>query len=107
MGKTITNLATVLGLIVIGIGGYYFYNEHNASIDFTTNDATMQAMLDNANTFIGYNATLRSIEMNTSLFDDPRFQSLQSYSTPIQEQQVGRSDPFGELWFSRTNASSE
>lgn len=98
MGKTATNLSIVLGLIAIAFAGYYLYTQRGAAIlSPATNDQTMQNMLKNTQAFIGYQQTLDNIKLDTGFFEDPRFTSLRSFSTPIKERPIGRQNPFADV----------
>ena len=95
MGKTATNLSIVLGLITVAFAGYYLYTQRAAStLEFTATGPTTQNMLQNTRVFIEHRQTLDAIELDIGFFEDPRLLSLQSFTTPIQTQPVGRPDPF-------------
>lgn len=97
MGKIITNLVIILGFITVAFAGYYVFIQQNGSaLEFSSNKQTMQNMLNNTQVFIARRQALDKIELATAarLFDDPRFRSLRSFSTPIKERPVGRDNPF-------------
>jgi hypothetical protein len=98
MGKTATNLVTTLGLVTVVFAGYYLYKQQAAgALDLTSkNEQVMQEMLRNTQAFIGHGQTLSAVQLDISLFEDERFRSLKSYSTPILERPIGRPDPFAE-----------
>lgn len=98
MGKMSKNLAVGLGLVTVAFAGYYLYTQQSAGdLGFNENDQMMTNMLNNTRVFIDYSQALNAIEMNIGIFEDERFQSLRSFSTPIQTQPVGRPDPFAEV----------
>lgn len=98
MGKTATNLSIILGLITVAFAGYYMYTQQASSgLMFDDNQQTMQNMLNNTRIFIQHRQALDSVKMDISFFEDERFQSLRSFSTPIQEQPIGRPDPFADV----------
>ncbi len=98
MGKTATNLSVVLGLITVAFAGYYIYTQQASPIlEFDGNQQTMQNMLNNTRVFIQYRQALDAVEMDISFFEDERFRSLRTYTTPIQEQPIGRPDPFANV----------
>jgi len=98
MGKTATNLSIVLGLITVAFAGYYMYTQQaSTTLLVDDNQQTMQDMLKNTRVFIQHRQALESVEMDISLFEDERFRSLRSFSTPILERPVGRSDPFADV----------
>jgi len=98
MGKTATNLSIVLGLITVAFAGYYIYTQQaSTTLLFDDNQQTMQNMLNNTRVFIQHRQALDAVKMDISFFEDERFQSLRSFSTPILEQPVGRQDPFADV----------
>lgn len=97
MGKTATNLVVILGLITVAFAGYYIYTKQlSSSLSFDSNDQAVQDMLVNTQAFIGYGKTLREVNLELDFFDDEKFRSLRSYSTQIQERDIGRRDPFAD-----------
>jgi hypothetical protein len=96
MGKTSKNLAFVLGLATLAFGGYYLFTQYGQSDNFSSNEQNMQNMLDNTRVFIERAQILNGMQLskNIAILEDERFNSLRSYSTPIVEQSVGRTDPF-------------
>jgi hypothetical protein len=98
MGKSATNISIILGVITIVFAGYYFYSQ-NSSVEprFETNEQTMQNMLNNTKAFIGYRAVLRDVQLDYSFFEDERLLSLKSFTTPINDEPIGRSNPFADV----------
>ena len=97
MGKTATNLAVVLGLITVAFAAYYIYTQEGSSlVDDEQNRQTMQNMLQKTQAFIGYGQTLKTVDLDVNIFEDERFNSFRSYTTPIQERPIGRTDPFDD-----------
>lgn len=102
MGKTATNLIVVLGLITVAFGGYYLYTQHGEDLSFQTDTEAMQNILRETNAFIAYGRTLNSITLDIDLFEDERFRSLRSFTTPIQDRPIGRPDPFADTPFTNS-----
>lgn len=97
MGKTATNLVVILGIITVGVAGYYLYNQQTTSgVDFNSNEQAVQDMLKNTQAFIGYGQTLREVKLDLGFFEDDRFRSLRSYTTQIHERPIGRPNPFDD-----------
>lgn len=99
MGKTATNSTIVLGIITIVFAGYYLYAQRDATTlgyNSSANERLMQDMLNNTRVYKTYRQTLDQVQLDIAFFDDPRFLSLQRYTTPIQEQSIGRPNPFSE-----------
>ena len=98
MGKTATNISIILGLITVAFAGYYMYTQRSATtLDSATTQQSLQTMLNNTKVFIEHRQTLEVVKMDVSLFEDDRFYLLRSFSTPIQEQPIGRPNPFTEV----------
>jgi len=97
MGKIITNLVIILGFITVAFVGYYIFVQQNGTVlEFSSNEQTMQNMLNNTQVFISRRQALDKVELTSALsfFDDERFRSLRSFSTPIEDRPVGRENPF-------------
>lgn len=92
MGKTLTNLSVILGLITIAFGGFYLYTQYGTSSLGTS--ANSQNMLNETKIFIERGEILQKTTLDIGFFEDERFRSLRSYTTPINEYPIGRPDPF-------------
>lgn len=99
MSSTIKYIAIALGLATLAYAGYYFFlsSDSGASVSFSTNDVMMQNMLTNSQLFIDRRLALEAVRLDTELFSDQRFLSLRSYTGQIQEQPIGRNDPFAPV----------
>lgn len=96
MGKTSTNIAIVLGLITVVFAGYWLYSQNGSDLLSTepTNEQTMENMLNNTNAFIGHRQVLNGIKLDLTILEDKRFVGLRSFTTPIEEADIGRENPF-------------
>lgn len=104
MSNVTKNLVLILGLLIVGFAGYYIYTQQGSSaLSFRSNDQVLQNMLSNTQVFIQRRQELEKVELNVSFFEDPRFVGLRSFSKPIQEQPIGRPDPFAEIGARATN----
>jgi hypothetical protein len=99
MSSTLKNLLTILALATIAFVAYYLYTQQSSTVlSVNTTEAQKQDMLANTQVFIKHSAELNKIgSIKTSLFNDPRFSNLRSFSRPLAEVSVGRSDPFAEI----------
>jgi hypothetical protein len=99
MTSTLKNLLTILALATIAFVAYYLYTQQsNNALSTGVDDAQLQDMLARTQIFIRHSEELDRIgSINTSLFTDPRFSTLRSFSKPVQESPVGRNDPFAEI----------
>jgi hypothetical protein len=99
MGKIVTNLVIILGFITVAFAGYYIFIQQGGSVlEFSSNEQTMQNMLNNTQVFIDRRQALSKIDLagGIAFFDDAQFRSLRSFSTPIEDRPVGRDNPFAE-----------
>ncbi len=95
MGNTIKNIATVLGIATFAFGAYYLYVQQSSTgLDSESAEQSMQTMLAKTSIFISHSQELDQISLDLSILEDARFRSLQSASNPLQEQPVGRPNPF-------------
>jgi hypothetical protein len=105
MGKSTTNIIVILGFITIAFAGYYLYGQKYQVLATSANTEATQEMLRNAQIFIGHRETLSKVKLDIAFFEDARLQSLDSYTTPVKEQPVGRANPFSGATI-RTTPSS-
>lgn len=93
MSSVTKNIVTILGVLTVAFAGYYFYAQ-KASVDTTADDFSMQQMLASTEIFIIRSQELDQMNFDLTVFEDSRFRTLRSFSGPVQEQPVGRTDPF-------------
>jgi hypothetical protein len=105
MGNTIKNIATILGIATFAFGAYYLYvQKSTAPLDVVSSEQSMQTMLAKTSVFISHSQELDQISLDLSLLEDARFRSLQTPSAPLQEQPIGRPNPFAEGSFSGSSS---
>jgi hypothetical protein len=98
MSKTAKNLIIVLGLITVAAGGYFVFTQQTASVlTFETNDEVARNMEENSRLFIERRQAMQRIELDLEFFSDPRIATLRNFDGPIQEQPIGRDNPFRTL----------
>lgn len=102
------NVITAVLVLVVLVGGGYFVlkskqgsesktsfvspNTQSLPIGFGAVSATSNA--GTSNNLIVVLSGLRTITLDGSLFKDPTFLSLQDFGVPLQEEQIGRYNPF-------------
>lgn len=96
MNSVTKNIATILGVLTIAFAGYYFFIQ-KASPDSVADDFTLQQMLASTEVFIMRSQELDQMNFDLSVFEDARFKTLRSFTSPVQEQPVGRTDPFASV----------
>ncbi|XKT74762.1 MAG: hypothetical protein ACJKTH_01595 [Patescibacteria group bacterium UBA2163] len=95
--KQYQNIFIIVALIVIAFIGYTFFfagEDNDASL---TVEQAEEAPTEVGQELIGLLLELRSIQLDTSLFSDERFQSLQDFGQQIISEPVGRPNPFAPL----------
>jgi hypothetical protein len=90
--KTLLTIASA-AIVVIG-GFYYFFFLAKDSSTVLAPDAPASAA---ETSFIGLVGQLGSVEFDTHVLDDARFNALVDIRTPIVPETSGRKDPFGPL----------
>lgn len=95
MSNTLKNILVALVFFVLLFAGYYAYQQRDAGqLRLGEDDTLSNNALANAQVFIQRRALLDSIEFDTSIFEDARFRSFESFSEPVPDQPVGRENPF-------------
>lgn len=94
MTSTLKNLLLILAVITVGYGAYYVYSLRASTTAGETTDAEYQTMLSRTEAFIARKQELDRMQLDFSVFEDPAFNALQSYTEPVDAGQVGRSNPF-------------
>jgi len=86
----------LLGLIAIaGLGYYLFVQNNRSTLDTQGGIVANQAAIESAD-FLRKLNEMKLIQLDTSIFSDPRFQSLQDNTPTVIELPVGRKNPFVE-----------
>lgn len=95
MNKSFTNIIVLTGIVITAVAGYFLFSQNSSPFLSTdTSDQQLQQLFISSQLFVERSRALSEIEMDTTLFDDPVFNSLKSYSPPPDEFTVGRPNPF-------------
>ena len=91
MSAAMQNLLIFLGLIGLAVFAYYLLviqsgNELDTS---ASESASIESQL-----FLRQLNQIKSVSLDTSIFSDQMFRSLENQSTPVNPQPVGRTNPF-------------
>ena len=81
-------------LILLGGGYWYVTNQSGNQLPLTTTLPTENAAQTQFQILV---SQLSPIIFSTDIFDDPKFMSLVSLSTPVTPEPAGRLDPFAPL----------
>lgn len=92
------NLLIVLGVFTVGYAGYFLYTQQSSMTlsGDSENDAVYINILANTDVFIVRSQELSSIDLDLAALDDARFRSLRRFTGDVEEQPVGRDNPFAE-----------
>ena len=92
------NLLVVLGVFTVGYAGYFLYTQQSAlTLDGgSENDAVYMNILATTEVFIVRSQELSSIDLDLAVLDDPRLRSLRRFTKDVEEQPIGRNNPFAE-----------
>ncbi len=71
-------------------GGYLYFTSNNTELNIPIT-STVTNISENIFTDIG------SIQLDTGIFSDPRFNALTNINVPITQEQMGRTDPFAPI----------
>lgn len=104
MSSVTKNIVTILGVLTIAFAGYYFYAQQPSG-DISDDDLTLQQMLADTEVFIARSQELDQMSFDLTVFEDERFRTLRSFTSPVQEQSVGRQDPFADTTFTSTETT--
>lgn len=97
MTDTLKNLLVLAGFIaVLGVGYFMFTQNSTTTGSLFDREKVSPVLLEKTQVFIERRAELEARTLDVSLFQDPAFTSLRSYTTEIPEQPVGRSNIFDE-----------
>ncbi len=80
-------------LLLLAAGAYFFMQRGGDALSLETNPVSVE-LLSRTQVYISRQAELRSITLDTRIFEDPRFSLLQSFETPVPEQNVGKNNLF-------------
>lgn len=89
----------ILAILVLGAGAYMLFGQGD-STDTLQSDASPVSEAEAV--FLNLIAQIDPVEFDTSILDDPRFRILRDLRTPIQDEVIGRPDPFGPLFGTAT-----
>ena len=90
MAELIQNIIIVVGLVAVGVIGYFMWQEtQQQSVETAIDEQALTSAV-----ILRQIAALKEIDLDTSLFNDPQFSELRSYRQNINPISVGNSNPF-------------
>lgn len=95
MTQTLKNLLVLIVFVVLVALGYYLFSQRDSGVlSFVKTADVSSTLLEKTSIFIERRAQLESLKLDMSLFTNPAFTSLRSYTTEIPDQSVGRTNIF-------------
>lgn len=91
MANLIQNIVVLLGLVALGVLGWYIYNSNGS---FTLETSGADQLEREIQEFIQKQNTLQNITIDTSILTNSTFRNLEAVSSPVPTQERGRSNPF-------------
>lgn len=84
----------ILAVLVLGAGAYMLFGQGG---DTATVQTDASPVSEAEAVFLNLIAQIDPVEFDTSILEDPRFKILRDLRTPIQDEAIGRVDPFAPL----------
>lgn len=97
MTDTLKNLLVFAGFVAVLGAGYFMFTQNSTTTgSLFDREKVSPVLLEKTQVFIERRAELEARTLDVSLFQDPAFTSLRSYTTDIPDQPVGRTNIFDE-----------
>ena len=94
MSSILKNILVILSLLFTLAFGYYLYVQNGSSTLDTGNNQVSLDVQAEAAAFLVKLAELKGINLDNSIFMDPRFMYLVEYSTAVEPELFGLENPF-------------
>lgn len=94
MSNGFKNIVTILGFVLLALLGYYLFVVQNGATLTTNNAAVSEQVELETQDFLRRLNDLKTIDLSTELFNDPRFTNLVEHDTAVRVVPVGRENPF-------------
>lgn len=95
MSQTLKNLLVFALFISLVVLGYFMFTQRNSGGLAIVGGTTVSVeLLARTRIFIERRAALQSLNLDTSLFTNPAFTSLRSYTSDVPDQSIGRDNIF-------------
>ena len=84
-------------LAVVGSAGYFYITRDRVSDSDLLVGIPVEEVATVDGDLLSALSDLRTLQLDDSIFSDPKFLSFQNFSTTIQPQPAGRQNPFAPL----------
>jgi len=97
MSQGLKNISALVVIAVVAAIGYFiFIQPDNTALSLGGYTELSAQLLSKTQVFIERRGILQNVQLDFAVFTDDRFLSLQSYSTEIPDQTVGKTNLFNE-----------
>ena len=97
MFSLLKQLFVLLALLATLGLGYFLYTQNSSGLENSTHAGGSAAVALEAADFLSRLNELKTIELDSTVFSDPRFSYLTDFSKPVEPEAVGgRSNPFND-----------
>jgi hypothetical protein len=101
--QSTSKMPAIIGIILVVCAvGYYFYSQSNAPVSPDSSLTLTTTSSDGTSGIIGSNvlsllSEIKGLNIDTSFFQTPVYESLTDFSVTIPAEPVGKSNPFTPL----------
>jgi hypothetical protein len=103
MSEIFAKNKTIIVVIIIGVvafGAYYFFHKSTTPADGALVTSSDSGASESGAELVSFVASLNSITLDTSIFDNTVFNSFVDFSQPIPPQPKGGRNPFSQPVYS-------
>jgi hypothetical protein len=94
MEKSLKNIITLLLIVASAAAGYYFFVVKDAADLVSGNSALSQELFADVQRYAERRQTISRIQLDTQIFSDTRFRSLQTFNIDGVTPPQNRANPF-------------
>jgi len=95
MAQSIQKFALIIGALVLAVLGYFvFVQGDDYALSPDAGSPLSDLVLAKTQAFIAHRAALDTVTISSEIFSDPRFNTLRSFTPPLEEQPIGRDNLF-------------
>ena len=95
MNAITKNMSIVLGIAIVGFAAYVLIGQDLGQVLQTyDSSARLQQLLVSAEQFNERQRILNTIDLDISVLSHPGFTSLESFTLPLDQYDIGRDNPF-------------
>lgn len=97
MTQILKNLGIfIICIAVVAVGYYFIKGDGSKASELGADSAVREELINKTQAFIERSNQLQQIQIDPNFFTDATFTSLRSFSTPVPDQTIGRTDIFSD-----------